>query len=272
MKEITKKISLIIGLFIFLGCSPEEDKVKSTNLIINFSHTVSGEDLVVYPFGCLDGGHCIDGHACCIGGLNYTNSTGEPYNVETLKYLISDIQLHAADGTIKLLKEVHFVNVDDASTLIVDLGELDNGEYTKISFTMGLDSSLNIDNRYVNESWDAAMEWPMNLGYHYMKLEGAFNTITNGYLTHTGPTSGMDMSFNSSFDISLNVDENLGDVNSMIMMEINNWYQYPNEISFASYGPAGNNGIMQNMMMQHKLQANGEDVSGGVFTFTTFMQ
>ena len=51
-----------------------------------------------------------------------------------------------------------------------------------------------------------------------------------------------------------------------------NWYQYPNEISFASYGPAGNNGIMQNMMMQHKLQANGEDVAGGVFGVTTFMQ
>ena len=265
MKEITKKISLIIGLFIFLGCSTEEDKVKSTNLIITFSHTVAGETLVMYPFGCLDGGYCIDGHACCIGGLNYTNSTGEPYNVETLKYLISNIQLHYVNGEKKVLKEVHFVNVTDASTLTVDLGELDNGEYTKISFTMGLDSSLNIDNRYVNESWDAAMEWPMNLGYHYMKLEGAFDTITNGYLTHTGPTMGMDMSFNSLFDISLNVDDNLGDVHVYVQMDLNNWYQNPNEISFASYGPAGNNGIMQNMMMQHKLQENGE---ADVFTIT----
>ena len=59
------------------------------------------------------------------------------------------------------------------------------------------------------------------------------------------------------FIISLNIDDNLGDVNIYINMEINNWYQNPNEISFASYGPAGNNDIMQNMPMQHKLQANG---------------
>ena len=61
------------------------------------------------------------------------------------------------------------------------------------------------------------------------------------------------------------MDDNLGDVHVYVQMELNNWYQNPNEISFASYGPAGNNGIMQNMMMQHKLQANGE---ADVFTIT----
>ena len=48
-------------------------------------------------------------------------------------------------------------------------------------------------------------------------------------------------------------------------MEINNWYQSPNNISFASYGPPGNNGIMGNMMIQHKLQENGQS---DVFSLT----
>jgi hypothetical protein len=78
-----KKITLIISLLIFIGCSKDGDKVQSTNLIINFTHTVAGEDLVMYPFGCLDGGECIAGHTCCMGGLNYTNAAEEQYNIET---------------------------------------------------------------------------------------------------------------------------------------------------------------------------------------------
>ena len=80
-----KKITLIISLLIFIGCSKDKDRVQSTDLIINFTHTVGGEDLVMHPFGCLVGGNCIPGHACCMGGLNYTNAAGEQYNIETLK-------------------------------------------------------------------------------------------------------------------------------------------------------------------------------------------
>jgi hypothetical protein len=44
-------------------------------------------------------------------------------------------------------------------------------------------------------------------------------------------------------------------------MEINNWYQTPNQIDFSSYG----NGIMMNMMMQNNLKMNG---STDVFSIT----
>ena len=138
-----KKITLIISLLIFIGCSKDGDKVQSTNLIINFTHTVAGEDLVMYPFGCLDGGECITGHACCMGGLNYTNAAEEQYNIETLKYLISNITLHSDEGNSTLLKEVHYVDAKDGSTLQFNAGELDNGTYTKISIIMGLNDSMN---------------------------------------------------------------------------------------------------------------------------------
>jgi len=264
-----KKITLIISLLIFIGCSKDGDKVQSTNLIINFTHTVAGEDLVMYPFGCLDGGECIAGHACCMGGLNYTNAAGEQYNIETLKYLISNITLHSDEGNSTLLKEVHYVDAKDGSTLQFNAGELDNGTYTKISIIMGLNASMNQQDAYVDniffpihdEMWWPPQENNPMSAYHYMRLEGVFDTINNGYKTHTGPTvmmggsMGMDMSFEKEFLITLNVDDNLGDVNIHIKMELNNWYQNPNEIMFASYGP---NGIMENMMMQHKLQENGE--------------
>mgnify|MGYP001238523776 CR=1 FL=1 len=272
MKNKISLTPLVIMIVLFFSCSKDDDRdeVLTSNMYLSFYHSVGGEVLETYPFGCIDGGDCCDDHACCMGGLNYTNPAGEQYNIETLKYIISNLVLHSNDGTEKLLKEVHFIDVQDPLTLRIDLGELENGNYNKLTFTMGLDSNLNIANRYVNEPWHLAMGWPMNWGYHYMKLEGAFDTIINGYLTHTGPTDGMDMSFsNESVDLWINVDDNTGDINSTLMMEINNWYQYPNDISFASYGPPGNNGIMGNMMMQHKLQENGQ---ADVFSFTVSIQ
>ena len=270
-------IILFSAVLVIIGCSKDEDRPRATNLIIDFTHTVSSENLLIGS-SCTESGQCyIDENGnmpCCNGeGLPYfpyTNSSGEKYNISRLNYLISNIRLHTSDGQQIELKEVHFVDADDAATLRLNTGELDNGTYSKISFTMGLDTSLNTPNRYVNPAGNPIQDimwWPMPSDlYHYMKLEGEFDTIDNGYRTHTGPTMGMDMSFNNEFDLSINVNDNLGNITISVNMELNNWYQSPNEISFSSYGPPGQNGIMQNMMMQHKLEQNGES---DVFTIIT---
>ena len=85
-----------------------------------------------------------------------------------------------------------------------------------------------------------------------MKIEGDFNGNL-GYGTHTGGTMGGDYSFNNVNDISLTVDDDLGNVSINLNMEINNWYNSPNQIEFSSYGM----GIMMNMMMQMNIQMNG---------------
>ncbi|MBC8265625.1 MAG: hypothetical protein H8E84_01530 [Flavobacteriales bacterium] len=208
----------------------------NTSLTINFSQTVDGVDLTTDT-------------------MIYTNSAGEDYSIQTLKYLISDITLHKDDSTSILLKEVHFVDIRNASTLSVDFGELQDGNYTSISFTMGLDTAKNISNRYVNEDFHATMFWPEpnGGGYHYMKLEGAYTNDSTFYNTHTGGTMGGDYSFNNNSSILLNVNNDMGDVIIDINMEINNWYQTPNEIAFSTYGM----GIMMNMQKQMELKQNG---------------
>ena len=126
---------------------------------------------------------------------------------------------------------------------------------------MGLDTAKNISNAYNNEAWFGEMEWPeigmngvdMGGGYHYMKIEGDFNDSISGYGTHTGGTMGRDYSFNHLENISLFIDDDLGDVSVNINMELNNWYSSPNQIVFSSYG----NGIMGNMQMQMDIQMNG---------------
>ncbi len=224
-------ITLLIAIT-FSSC----DKPTQTDLTINFTHSVDGEELTT-------------------NSMVYTNSAGENYDVQTLKYLISDITLHTDDGNSLLLDEVHFIDISNQSTYIFTVKDVPNNNYTSISYTMGLDTIRNMNNLYINESYHSAMAWPETNGggYHYMKLEGAYNNDSTFYNTHTGGTMGGDYSFNNMEDISLTVDDDLGDVSINVNMEINNWYNSPNQIEFSSYGM----GIMMNMMMQMNIQMNG---------------
>ena len=229
-----KKILFITSLIAitFFSC----DKPTQTDLTINFTHTVDGIELTT-------------------NSMIYTNAAGENYDIKTLKYLISDITLHADDGNTLLLDEVHFVDISEESTFSFTIEDVPNNNYTSISYTMGLDTIRNINNLYVNEIFHSAMVWPETNGggYHYMKLEGAYNNDSTFYNTHTGGTMGGDYSFNNMEDISLTVDDDLGDVSINVNMEINNWYNSPNQIEFSSYGM----GIMMNMVMQMNIQMNG---------------
>ena len=219
---------------VFTSC--EKDKPIATDITINFTHTVDGSDLIT-------------------NSMIYTNEAGEDYDIQTLKYLISDITLHAEDGSSLQLDAVHFIDISDESTFSFTYNDVPNDNYTSISFDMGLDTAKNINNLYINESYHSAMAWPETNGggYHYMKLEGAYNNDSTFYNTHTGGTMGGDYSFNNVEDISLTVDDYLGDVSINVNMEINNWYNSPNQIEFSSYGM----GIMMNMMIQMNIQMNG---------------
>ena len=237
-----KKKFLLISAIAFLFTSCDKDKAMATDITINFTHTVDASELMTNI-------------------MIYTNEAGENYDIQTLKYFISEITLHSENGSSLLLDEVHFIDIKDESTFNLTYNKVPNNNYTSISFDMGLDTAKNISNAYNNEAWFGEMEWPeigmngvdMGGGYHYMKIEGDFNDSISGYGTHTGGTMGRDYSFNHLENISLFIDDDLGDVSVNINMELNNWYSSPNQIVFSSYG----NGIMGNMQMQMDIQMNG---------------
>jgi len=212
-----------------------------TELNINFNHYVDGTELVV-------------------NDMIYTNPSNDNYSIQTLRYLISDITLHTDNGTETLLDEVHFIDISIDSSLILHIPEINKNTYTSISFTMGLDSVKNNTNLFLNESFFPSFTWPEFLGggYHYMQLEGDFNTVFNGYTTHTGSTNGIDFSFDKVFPITNEIN-NITDIN--INMEITNWYKNPEIFNLTS------DGIMGNINSQITLQANGiEDVFSVSFT------
>ena len=233
MKETIQTL-FITSLIIMTFSSCE--KPNQTDLTINFTHTVDAEELTT-------------------NSMIYSNSAGENYDVRTLKYLISDITLHAENGNEIILSDIHFIDISEESTFSFTVEDFPNNNYTSISYKMGLDTIKNTNNLHINEIYHSAMAWPETNGggYHYMKLEGAYNNDSTFYNTHTGGTMGGDYSFNNVDNISLTIDDDLGDVSININMEINNWYNSPNQIDFSSYGM----GIMMNMMMQMDIKMNG---------------
>jgi hypothetical protein len=245
-----KKTLLLISAitFLFLSC----EKPIPTHLTIHFTHTVDGVPLELTTNNA---------------ELPYTNAAGQNYNIKKLQYLIWNIDMHSESGNIDL-KDVHFVDAADPSTLKLDLGELGSGGHSELRFNLGLPSGANISNAYVNEDFHATMAWPdmMGGGYHYMKLQGNFDNETTFYNTHTGPlpvnyngsgviindhsisySSGCQNFDNNSFYVS----DGLGDVTITLNMELNQWYSGNNTITLTA------DGIMGNEQIQSSLKNNG---------------
>ena len=61
---------------------------------------------------------------------------------------------------------------------------------------------------------------------------------------------GMDHSFVVNFDTQLNIDNNTGNLEYSVNMNINNWYQNPNTVNLAPM-------IMMDMQKQMQLMNNG---------------
>ena len=201
-----------------------------TDLNIAFTQTVHGSPLV-------------------LNEMIYTNQANDLYSVQTVRYLISDITLHAENGNSTVLDEVHFIDISIDSTLSLYIPAIDSENYTSLSFTMGLDSIKNQNNSYLNENFFPSFAWPTFLGggYHYMQLEGDFNTVFNGYATHTGPTNGADYSFTKNFPVTTDI---ISSNTITINMEINNWYSNPHMVNLYD-------GIMENASIQELLKDNG---------------
>lgn len=102
------------------------------------------------------------------------------------------------------------------------------------------------------------MEWPEPLegGYHYMKLEGKFDsagTIKN-YQAHTGPLMRKSYCIHidlttSDFSITTHQTE------IILVMDVNQWWKEPADLNLDDIS-----GIMENAYYQLQLKENGTDV------------
>lgn len=270
---------LATSLLVAIGCGSEDS-------------TGSAEPGTVDVFFNLN----VDGTGLILNNLGYTTPAGTKYSIKVLKFVISDVTLHADDGEKAKIADVHFFDVGDGTTQTFRYTALPHANYTSVSFTFGLDATKNIRDKYISMTkFHSAMQWPASLGpdlgYHYMQLEGNYETTpggaTAGYTTHTGPRhlDGTNPDFGNavdatpyhySFTVSLpftatHIHEG-GHGELELFFNLNDWYldSTPADGNDTSYDftTLSNQMIMGNLDAQSRLQANGQFCFSATLTAT----
>ncbi len=227
----------------------------------------------------------VDGPGLQLNNLIYTTPAGTKYSIKVLKFVISDIVLHADDGKTARIADIHYFDVGDGSTQTFRDSSVPHANWTSVSFTFGLDETKNVRDKYQsNAKFHAAMQWPTglgaSLGYHYMQLEGNYETTpggaTAGYTTHTGPRQldGTNPDFPGVVDATpyhyfFKVDlpftpthiHEGGHGDLELFFNLNDWYldSTPADGNDTAYDftTLGNQMIMGNLDAQARLQTNG---------------
>lgn len=141
----------------------------------------------------------IDGaQNLALNTATYTNASGEGYTVTKLKYYVSNFNFTKTDGTV-------FTVAQDSSYFLIDESTGENGiefsvpegEYSKVSFVLGVDSlrnTMDISKRtgVLDPTGDGAdMYWGWNSGYIFFKLEGNSTASADGrFIYHIGGFGG----------------------------------------------------------------------------------
>ena len=100
-----------------------------------------------------------------LGTGAYTNANGDNFTVSTFKYCVSNVKLLKADNsTFTLPKTYYLVNQNKPNTQELVFSEVPVGDYTSISFLVGVDSARTKADNFtkVALSSNNGMLWTMN--------------------------------------------------------------------------------------------------------------
>jgi len=149
----------------FLACTGRKLQTESPQagkLQITFDNVVGNRDLI-------------------LGTEFYTNTLNQTFKVANFNYYVSNIKLQRADGTehVVLQDSSYFlVRESNASSQTAALNQVPFGEYTGLTFILGVDSLRNtMDIAKRTGVLDPATGgqghyWTWNSGYIFMRLEG----------------------------------------------------------------------------------------------------
>ena len=123
--------------------------------------------------------------------FNYSNGLDQDFNVTLLRYFITDIVLEGPDGAVyedKMevsandSKGYYIIDESDIESQTIILTDVPSGEYSKISFTVGVDEAGVLEGA-AGGALDPAtnkMFWNWNAGYIAVKFEGQSDVSAGG--------------------------------------------------------------------------------------------
>ncbi|MBK7214935.1 MAG: hypothetical protein IPH88_16930 [Bacteroidales bacterium] len=257
-----KILILIIAIeFACTSCKKEviEQETNAGKIEFEFVHKVRNESLYV-------------------DSLCYLNQAGNPYEVDELKYFISDVYFYNTNGAklhIDAQTAIHYVDIDYPETLVWKIFDpIPTGTYDSVSFVFGLNEERNISFAFVNPP-EVNMFWPTVLGggFHYLMLNGKWKNPQGNMIpfdfhlgigqTYSGITSNVDSItgfVQNYFEVTLPLPTLMINDNStnkiQLAMDIESWFETPHTWDFNDWG----NYIMQNQLAMKTACENGYNV------------
>ncbi len=251
MKKLFALLCYSYIIFFAFSCTDDENQHVG-KLEIEFDNVVGSSDLVL---------NTTD--------QPYTNAAGETYNISTLRYYISNIEVKRSDGTIYKdevstdgSKGYYLIDESDAASQRIELENVPVGDYTDITFTIGVDAAKVTEGAQTG-ALDVAngMFWTWNSGYIFLKIEGESSAVTemgNMIMYHVGGYKA-DAASSQVNNIKIKT-TTLGSEPAMVranetpeihmIVDINKFFDSPNQIVFSEtpmqMSPAGNVVIAEN--------------------------
>lgn len=121
-------------------------------------------------------------------------TTGDTLTFTTLKYYISNFKLKKEDGTWWTHPSSYFlVDLSTPASTSLLLSDIPVGNYTEISYVMGVDSTRNVSGAQSGAlSTTNGMFWSWNSGYIMAKAEGTSPQASSGSFSyHLGGFTGV---------------------------------------------------------------------------------
>ncbi len=138
--------------------------------------------------------HTFGANAFELNSANfYTTGSGETVKFSMLKYYVSNIVLTKSDGTTWVQPDSYYlVDAENPASTILTIGNVPAGDYTSMSFVLGVDSTRNVSGAQTGALSTAnGMFWSWNSGYIFFKAEGECPQSGTGNFTyHIGGFSG----------------------------------------------------------------------------------
>lgn len=151
---------IIMSALTFNACKKEKieftpPELASGNIELEFEHKVGSSSLT-------------------LNSANYTNDNGDSYTVSKFAYYVSNIKLTRADGqNVNIPAEYYLIDAANSSTHKIVVNNIPPGEYTELSFLLGVDSTRNVSGAQTGALDPAnGMFWSWNTGYIFLKMEG----------------------------------------------------------------------------------------------------
>jgi hypothetical protein len=131
-----------------------------------------------------------------------TTQTGETFTISLFEYYLSNIRLTKSDGTVYVAPDTYFlVNQDKPASLSFAVAGVPAGEYTGVSFIVGVDAQKTgfTDPLALTGDLNPAnnMYWTWNSGHVFLKMQGTRTTggVNKPLTCHIGgyaaPTSAI---------------------------------------------------------------------------------